>query len=206
MEDALKQEQEQEAVQDEVTPEATEAAEAVNDATPEPEAAPEAAQDPLSAMTAERDTIKDQMLRMAAEFDNFRKRTARESAQIRKAAAANLVRDLLPVLDNFERALAHAGSDAGSLAQGVEMILKQLKDVLATAGVETIDAVGQPFDPQVHEALTQQPSEEHPVDHVVQEFERGYRLGDLVLRAAKVVVSSGPAAVEAADAPEDEGN
>lgn len=202
MDEALQQEPENEDVQDDVNAEAA-APEAPE--TVAPELAPETVVDPLAAVTAERDALKDQMLRMAAEFDNFRKRTARESAQIRKAAAANLVRDLLPVLDNFERALAHASGDPGSLAQGVEMILKQLKDVLVTAGVEPITAVGHPFDPQVHEALTQQSSEVHPVDHVVQEFERGYRLGDLVLRAAKVVVSSGPPEGEAA-APETEGN
>lgn len=200
MEEQLKPSQEENATEDLVPETETEAPVMDTEAAVDAEATPAVPQDPLAQLTAERDALKDQLMRMAAEFDNYRKRTARESAQIRKTAAASLVRGLLPVLDNLERALNHATGEATALSQGVEMIMKQLKDALASAGLEAIDAVGQPFDPQVHEALTHQPSEEHPADHVALEFERGYRLGDTVLRAAKVVVSSGPAA-EAA--PED---
>jgi molecular chaperone GrpE len=160
----------------------------------EAEATPVAPEpDPLAEALAERDAAKEQLLRVAAEFDNYRKRTAREAVQLRQTAAANLLRDLLPVLDNLERALEHTADKSDGLAQGVDMILKQLKDLLSGAGAEPIGAVGQPFDPQVHEALAHQPSDAHPPDTVVLEYQRGYRLGDQVLRAAKVVVSSGPA-------------
>lgn len=155
----------------------------------------------LAAVTAERDQLKDQMLRLRADFDNFRKRTARETERIRTTAAEDLIRDLLPVVDNLERALEHAGEPSEALAQGVEMVLKQLCDILAARGVEPIPAEGAPFDPNVHEALSQQPSDRHPADAVMTEWMRGYRIGDTVLRPAKVVVSSGPA--EAAPAGED---
>lgn len=178
-----------------VEPAAEQAADAGGSA-PEAEAPAEgapAAPDPLAAAIAERDAAREQLLRVAAEFDNYRKRTAREAVQLRQTAAANLLRDLLPVLDNLERALEHAEDRANGLAQGVEMILKQLRDLLAGAGAEPIGAVGEPFNPQVHEALAHQPSDAHPPDTVVLEYQRGYRLGDQVLRAARVVVSSGPA-------------
>lgn len=147
--------------------------------------------DPLSEALAQVDAANDKHLRLHAEFDNFRKRTLRENERIRKTAAAGLIRELLPVLDNLERALAHAESDKGSLAEGVGMIAQQFSGVLASSGLKPIVAVGEAFDPNVHEALTQQPSEEHAAGVVVQEFERGYLLGDDVLRPAKVVVSSG---------------
>lgn len=147
----------------------------------------------LAAVSAERDQLKDQMLRLRADFDNYRKRTARESERLRKTAAEDLIRDLLPVVDNLERALSHAGEPAEALAQGVEMVLKQLCDILAARGVEPIPAEGAPFDPNVHEALSHQASDRHPADAVMTEWMRGYRIGETVLRPAKVVVSSGPA-------------
>lgn len=149
--------------------------------------------DPLANLTQENAALRDQLLRARAEFDNFRKRKAREMDQIRKTAADGLIRDLLPVVDNLERALDHAEDRAIGLAQGVEMVLKQLKSVLAQQGLEAIPALGQPFDPNLHEAMSHQPSDEHPADSVMLEYERGYTLGDGVLRPAKVVVSSGPA-------------
>jgi len=156
----------------------------------------------LAALREERDDFKDQALRARAEFDNYRKRMARESERIRKTAAEGLMRSLLPILDNLERALSHVEDKSDGLALGVEMVVKQFADVLGGQGLEPIPAKGEPFDPNVHEALTHQPSDEYPADTVMEEFQRGYRLGDFVLRPTQVVVSSGPAAqVAGEDAP-----
>lgn len=148
----------------------------------------------LAALRLERDTLQDQLLRARAEFDNYRRRVTRDNEQLRKTATQGLMRDLLPIVDNMERALSHVEDKTGSLALGVEMILKQFAGVLSTQGLEPIPAKGEPFDPNVHEALTHQPSTEYPADTVMEEFQRGYRLGDFVLRPTQVVVSSGPPA------------
>ncbi len=176
----------------------------------EPEASPCAGEDApagdvlvadkLIKTAAERDELNDQLLRLRAEFDNYRKRTARDTEQIRKRAAEGLLRDLLPVSDNLERALEHADGDPGGFAEGVGMVLAQLREVLAKSGLEPIDALGEAFDPNVHEALSHLPSEEHPADAVMEEYLRGYRVGDFVLRPAQVVVSSGPPEPQEADA------
>jgi len=139
----------------------------------------------------ERDQLKDQLLRARAEFDNFRKRMARDSEQIKKTAAAELIRDLLTVADNLELALEHAADPDDNLAKGIHMVAKQFTEILQKSGLEPIPSQGE-FDPNVHEAIMQQPSEEHPPNHIVTEFQRGYRLGEKVLRPSKVVVSSGP--------------
>lgn len=167
----------------------------------------------LDALARERDALQDQLLRARAEFDNYRKRMARESEQVRKTAAQGLMRDLLPIMDNLERALNHADDKNGGFAQGVEMILKQFAGVLQAQGLEPIHAVGKPFDPNFHEALTYQPSAQYPAEHVMEEFQRGYQLGDYVLRPSQVIVSSGapvatpekgeePAAADAGEQPE----
>ena len=164
-----------------------------------PEAVPEeaAAEQPseteleIARLAAERDLLKDQLLRMRAEFDNYRKRVLREGEQARMGAAQNIIRDLLPVADNLERALAHAEDPSSALAEGVGMVLRQFMDVLAVRGLEAIPAMGVTFDPNVHEALSYMPSEEHAAGMVMNEFERGYRLGSAVLRPSRVVVSSG---------------
>lgn len=142
-------------------------------------------------LLAERDEFRDQMLRARADFDNFRKRVARESEQQRKAAAANVIRELLPILDNLELALKHVADPNDSLAQGVDMVVKQFMEALQRAGLEPIPAVGAEFDPNVHEAVMQEASDETPENCIVKEFQRGYRLGEQVLRPSKVVVSSG---------------
>lgn len=148
----------------------------------------------LAAMQQERDALQDQLLRARAEFDNYRRRVARENEQLRTTAAQALMRDLLPIVDNMERALSHVEDKTDGLALGVEMVMKQLSGVLSARGLEPIVAMGAPFDPHVHEALTHQPSVEYPADTVMEEFQRGYRLGDFVLRPTQVVVSSGPPA------------
>lgn len=146
----------------------------------------------LEALEQERDELRDQLLRARAEFDNYRKRMLREGEQLRKTAAQGLMRGLLPIVDNLERALSHVEDRSDGFTQGVEMIVKQFADVLAGQGLEPIPAVGMPFDPNIHEALTHQPSPDFPADTVMEEFQRGYRLGDFVLRPSQVVVSSGP--------------
>ena len=153
----------------------------------------------VEALTAERDSLKDQLLRARADFDNYRKRVARDDARLRKTAAEGIVRDLLPVLDNLERALAHADDESGGLAQGVDMVRNQFVDALARHGLDTIPAAGRPFDPNVHEAIACVPSEEVSPNHVVQEFQKGYRLGEHVLRPAKVVVSVAPAEIDSGE-------
>ncbi len=137
--------------------------------------------------------LKDQLLRARAEFDNFRKRTAREVERIRKTAAESLIHELLSVVDNLELALQHGDGDKNSLAEGVRLVHKQILDVLERNGLERIDAVGKKFDPNIHEAVAQSASDEVEADHVINEFQRGYRLGGQILRPSKVLVSRGPA-------------
>ena len=161
---------------------------------PEPTAVGEEAgkaQAQLAALQSDNDQLKDQLLRARAEFDNYRKRTLRDMEQNRQSATANLIRLLLPVLDNLERALAHANEDDG-LTVGVRMVHKQFLDALTSEGLEPVPARGMAFDRTLHDALAMTPSEtvEHGI--ILEEFERGYKLRDQVLRPAKVVVSSGP--------------
>lgn len=167
------------------------------------ERAEDTPQDPLAELTAERDDLKDQLLRARAEFDNYRKRVARDTERVRKTAAEKLMGALLPVLDNLERALSHADDASRGLADGVELVLTQFCETLKAKGLEAIPALGKAFDPNVHEALSSMPSQEHPADVVIQEYERGYRLGGYVLRPARVVVSSGPAELEGGAAQEE---
>lgn len=138
-------------------------------------------------------SLKDQLLRLRAEFDNYRKRSLKEQERIRATASEGLLQELLPVVDNLERAVQSAPENDSALAQGVEMVLRMFRDVLSGQGLEPVPGVGAPFDPNCHEALAQQPSEEIPADHVAVEYERGYLMRGYVLRHAKVVVSSGPA-------------
>lgn len=152
----------------------------------------------LETRTSELEEAKNRILWLRADFDNYRKRTLREAEQTRKTAAEGLIRELFPVMDNLDRALAHASGTAGPLEQGVAMVLQQLRDVLAARGVERIIAAGKPFDPAVHEALSQIPSDQ-PEGVVIQEYECGYRIGDYVLRPAKVIVSGGSAQTQSSE-------
>jgi molecular chaperone GrpE len=145
----------------------------------------------LENAEAERDTLKDQVLRARAEFDNFRKRMAREAERVRKTAAEQLITDLLPVLDHLEMALLHANDASGGLAEGVGMVVRQFRDTLGRHGLEPIDALDRPFDPNVHEAVMQREDPGVPHGTVLEEFQRGYQLGGQVLRPSKVVVSTG---------------
>jgi len=141
--------------------------------------------------TKELEELKDRYLRVCAEYDNYRKRTTREIKEIREVATEHLIKDLLPVLDNFERALQHVPDPEDAFASGIRMVFSQLKDTLMARGLLPIEAMGQPFDPNVHEALAQIESEQ-PEGTVVQEYQKGYLLGKRILRPAKVVVSKLP--------------
>lgn len=140
--------------------------------------------------------LHDRLLRLRADFDNFRKRTLKEKEEAFRYGHQNIVKDLLPTVDNLERAIEHArGSQTGDLEgllQGVELVLRELLGVLEQYGLAAIEAEGQTFDPAVHEAMTQQLHESAPVNTVMQVFQKGYRLRDRLLRPARVVVSGGP--------------
>lgn len=161
-----------------------------SDLSPTETPAPEV--DPLTAALAERDESRDRLLRAHAELENYRKRVQREREEDRRYAAAPLARDLFPILDNLQRAVtaAEQGGTIDDLRQGVAMVLQQAREILTKHHVQTIAALGQPFDPNLHEALTQIPSAEHPPLTVLQEAETGYTLHDRVLRPAKVIVSA----------------
>ena len=149
-----------------------------------------AADDPAAALTAERDDLKDRLLRRTAEFDNYRKRVERERRELSEAAAADLIRDILPIIDDLERAMAAAGTTADSaLVKGIELTHRQLMDQLRRRGVEPVDSIGQIFDPQVHEAVGSLPADGRPDGEVVAEFRKGYRAGGRLLRPAMVQVA-----------------
>jgi molecular chaperone GrpE len=143
----------------------------------------------------QRDEYYDRLLRKTAEFDNFRKRTERERQAQAEAAAADLIEDLLPLLDDLERALkADAGSEgAEAYRRGVDIIYRQLNDVLRKRGVRPIEAVGADFDPHYHQAVAHEPSAAHREGQVIEEFRRGYMLGERLLRPSMVKVAKGEA-------------
>ena len=152
----------------------------------------------LKARAARADENWDRLLRTSADFDNFKKRATREKQEAVKYANEGLLQKLVPVLDSLDMALAaaqNAGPDATqSLQAGVGMVCQQLKAALAEAGLEELDAVGKPFDPNLHEALSQQETPELPNGHVVHQVRKGYRLRDRLLRPASVVVAKQPTA------------
>lgn len=166
------------------------------DADPSDGARNESSSDDAATLQQRLQEAEAQVLRTHAELDNYRKRTQRSMEEDRKYAAMPLLKDLLPVLDNLSRAITAAGgenSDEGIL-QGVKMVVTQLESVLAQHGCEAIDAMGKPFDPNLHEAVGQQPHDEIPANHISLQLQTGYRLHDRVVRAAQVYVSTGPAA------------
>lgn len=151
--------------------------------------------DELARVSAERDDYLDQLQRTRADFDNYRKRVDRERPLLAEAGVRELVSELLPVLDNLERALealvAAGDESAGGIVAGVDMVRQQLGALLIVRGVEEIPAEGQMFDPTVHEAVQGMASPQHPEGAVVAVVERGYRMSDAVIRPARVVVSQG---------------
>jgi molecular chaperone GrpE len=154
-----------------------------------------AAEEALAASQAEAQKNWDLYLRARADLENYRKRAQREKEDLSRFANENLLREILPVVDNLERALEHArqgDSGNGGLLQGVEMTLGQFQRVLEKFGVTPLRSVGEPFDPARHEALGQVESAEHPPNTVVQELQRGYLLNDRLLRPAMVMVAKAP--------------
>ena len=166
-------------------------------AAAEADLTPEQVQE-LRAKAAKADEHWDRYVRQTADFDNFKKRAARERQEASKSANESLLGKLIPVLDNFDMAIAAATSaqttSVEALKTGVTMIHSQFKSALADAGLEEIDATGQPFDPNLHEAVSQVESATVPEGHVLQQLRKGYRFRDRLLRPATVVVSQKPAA------------
>jgi len=164
------------------------------------------APDPEADAAARLREAEDRYVRLYAEFENYKKRTARENEDYRRYANEGVLKDMLPVLDNFERAVSHAkeasgaaeAKGAGGLLEGVELIRKQFLDVLGKLGVSPIEAMGKPFDPQVHQAVSQREAADAAPGTVVDELQRGFHFRERVLRPAMVVVARAP---EGADAP-----
>ena len=152
----------------------------------------------LRSRAAKADENWDRLLRTTADFDNFKKRAAREKQEAVKYANEALIARLMPILDNFEMALAAArensAGSAQSLQEGIVMICQQFKNALAEAGLEEIEATGQRFDPNWHEAVSQKETSELPEGQVVQQLRKGYKLRDRLLRPASVIVAKPPAA------------
>ena len=142
-------------------------------------------EDPLAAASRERDEYLDALQRLKAEFENYRKRTLRDQDSLVERANERLVKELLPVLDDLGRALAHDGPE---LEEGVGLVHRELVRVLGKEGLAEIEADGR-FDPHVHEALLAQPSADHAEGSVLEVIQKGYRLGDRVLRPTRVIVS-----------------
>jgi molecular chaperone GrpE len=150
---------------------------------------------PTDELQRQRDDYYDRLLRKTAEFDNYRKRTERERQAVTEAAAADLIEDLLPAIDDFERALRpEAGSDAAeAYRRGVELIHARLLEILRKRGVRTIDTAGAMFDPHYHQAVSYEPSADRRDGEIIEEFRRGYMLGDRLLRPSMVKVAKGEA-------------
>jgi molecular chaperone GrpE len=168
---------------------------AANDVAVEENSQVPAPPDPLETARAESAKLRDQLLRTAADFDNYRKRSRRDVEDSHKKGAEELLKTLLPVFDNLERAVMHAEQtpDAKAIAEGVKMVLKQFTDALGKVGIKRVGGIGLPFDPLVHEAIQQIETNEHPAGTVVAEVQPGYAFGDRLIRAAMVVVARGPA-------------
>lgn len=145
----------------------------------------------LQKVKAERDALLDRLARAQAEFDNARKRAAKEQQDFRDFASVDTIKSLLPVIDSFERAL-QAKSEPSDFRAGIELIYKQLQDALAKLGVKPIAAKGEPFDPRVHEAIEMVETSDVPDHQVIEEWQRGYKLKERLLRPAMVKVAKNP--------------
>jgi molecular chaperone GrpE len=170
--------------------------------SPDPAAPEQAALTPeqieeLKAQAAKAAEHWERLLRNTADFENYKKRAARERQDAIKFANEGLMQKLIPVMDNFEAALnsvpAGGADNTQSLLTGVSMIHQQLKSALTEAGLEEVESHGKPFDPNIHEAVSQAESTEHPEGHVMQQLRKGYRLRERLLRPATVIVAKPPA-------------
>jgi molecular chaperone GrpE len=154
-----------------------------------PEAAAAAGESEVQQLRSERDDLFDRLARLQAEFDNYRKRAAKERDEFRDFAVSDAVRALLPVMDSFNLALKNASARPEDLRKGVDLIYKQLQDVLQKLNVERIPAQGEPFDPRVHEAIEMVETDAAPDHHVLEELQPGYRIKGRLLRPAMVRVA-----------------
>ena len=177
---------------DKKTSDSQSSAQAAEDAGEEQNVVADAAAS-LEKAEQQRDEYYDLLVRKTAEFDNFRKRTERERQTLADAAAASLITELLPLVDDLERALQAEAGDEGSSSyrRGVELIHKQILDVLRKRGVRPIDALGADFDPYYHQAVSHEPVAGRRDGEIIEEFTRGYMLGDRLLRPAMVKVAKG---------------
>jgi molecular chaperone GrpE len=156
-----------------------------------PQDAPVTETDPLAQAQAEAARLQDAWLRTAADFDNFRKRARRELEEARRAGREDLVKALLPVFDNLDRALqsSQRSTDVKAMAEGLAMVQRQFVDALGREGIVRVPTVGHPFDPNLHEAIQQVETDSHPPGTVIAEVQSGYMQGERLLRAAMVVVA-----------------
>ena len=143
----------------------------------------------LKKLTEENAQLKDQLLRKMAEFDNFRKRTLREKEELAAHVKAGCAEPIISLIDNFERALSCPCSDA-EFYKGIQMLSTQFSDMLKNLGIEEIEALGKPFDPNLHNAVNQVQDDQYPENTVCQVFQKGYKMGDKVVRHAMVVVAN----------------
>lgn len=152
-------------------------------------------EDPMAGLQADLDRFRDLALRSQADFENYKKRCAREKEEAIKYANNSLLQRLVAIIDNFELGLAAAKEqgEQSPIYSGMVLVQKQLNDLLAENGLQPIEAEGKSFDPNLHEAIAHEPSDEVPEGTVLRQVRRGYRIKDRLLRPAKVVVSSGPA-------------
>jgi len=161
---------------------------ALNDQDPQQEQA-EGQNDALEELRREKDSLQDRLLRTAAEFDNYRKRVERERRDLADFMKADILTEILPIVDNFERAIQAPSADGDSLRKGVELIHKQMLDFLRKRGVTPIEALGTDFDPNFHQAVIHESTPFHREGEVIEELQRGYMLGDKLLRPAMVKVA-----------------
>ena len=162
----------------------------------------ETLQNELAKALTEAKVHQEQYLRTLADMENLRKRTQRDKEELAKFANENILREILPVIDNLERAVEHAeqAESNDGLFEGVQMTLTQFSQLLDKFGVKPVDAIGQPFDPAYHQAMGQMESDEHPVNTVVQQMQKGYQLNSRLLRPAFVMLAKAPELKENDDA------
>jgi molecular chaperone GrpE len=148
----------------------------------------------IAPLREERDRLKDQLLRLAADYDNFRKRSRKDIEEAERRAREETVRELLPVFDNLERAIAagNQAPDLKSIIEGLNMVLKLFEDHARRLGIERLPSVGERFDPAIHDAIQQKETDEYPPGTVIAEITAGYRLGERLIRPASVVVARKP--------------
>ena len=151
--------------------------------------AQDSAESPLDALRREKDALQDRLLRTAAEFDNYRKRVERDRRDQAEAATADALTDFLPIVDDLERALKAPGGDLDGFRKGIELIHQQMLELLRRRGVKPIEAVGADFDPRYHLAVAHESSADHRDGEVMEEYARGYMLGERLLRPAMVKVA-----------------